>query len=82
MKAAQVDKSRSLTLTIPFNRIIEASSPELIEYVQKTNFPNYMKGPLMSSVVKSVLGEGTSSTSSDPICADTPRCRDFRCRRR
>jgi len=36
-----------LSVTIPGMRIIDLSKPEWIEYIQKTNFENYVKGHLL-----------------------------------
>lgn len=58
MRRAQKDKSKSLTLSIPFIRLVDCSSPSAIEYIQRTNFANYVKGPLFGDVMKDILGEG------------------------
>ncbi|KAH9824354.1 cytochrome P450 [Melampsora americana] len=46
------------TLTLPGTRLIEISRPEWIEYVQKTNFNNYVKGNLFQEVMSPVFGQG------------------------
>ncbi|KNE98919.1 hypothetical protein PSTG_07764 [Puccinia striiformis f. sp. tritici PST-78] len=46
------------SFTVPGLRIIDVSKPEWIEYLQKTNFNNYVKGPLLQPVMLDVLGHG------------------------
>eukprot|EP01117_Protostelium_nocturnum_P008712 TRINITY_DN3122_c0_g1_i1.p1 TRINITY_DN3122_c0_g1~~TRINITY_DN3122_c0_g1_i1.p1 ORF type:complete len:512 (+),score=127.97 TRINITY_DN3122_c0_g1_i1:48-1583(+) len=53
------------TFTLPFFRIIDISKPDWIEYVQKTNFKNYVKGETSSAVMKDVLGAGIFATDGD-----------------
>ncbi|EGG04372.1 cytochrome P450 monooxygenase [Melampsora larici-populina 98AG31] len=45
-------------LTLPGTRLIQISRPEWIEYVQKTNFSNYVKGNLFQDVMSPVFGQG------------------------
>ena len=45
------------TFTLPFFRLIDISKPEWIEYIQKTNFKNYVKGDDFGKNVKDILGE-------------------------
>ncbi|GAA5933384.1 uncharacterized protein JCM15063_001301 [Sporobolomyces koalae] len=53
------DKGKSLTLTAPWGRrMIEVSAPHMLEYVQKTNFANYVKGPLFHRNLSGLLGNG------------------------
>ncbi|PLW34730.1 hypothetical protein PCANC_15055 [Puccinia coronata f. sp. avenae] len=46
------------SLTIPGTRIIDVSKPEWLEYIQKTNFDNYVKGPLFRNIMSDVFGDG------------------------
>jgi hypothetical protein len=49
-KNAQPDseKGKAMSLTVPWGRrMIDVSAPHMLEYVQKTNFANYVKGPLL-----------------------------------
>lgn len=61
MRRAQKDQSKNLTVSIPFIRIIDCTSPQAIEYIQKTNFSNYVKGPLFGDVMNDILGEGEAN---------------------
>ncbi|KAF9110306.1 cytochrome P450-dit2 [Mortierella sp. AM989] len=46
-------------ITVPVRgRMIAINNPELIEYTHKTNFNNYIKGPIFEHDVKDVLGRG------------------------
>ncbi|PLW27641.1 hypothetical protein PCANC_19540 [Puccinia coronata f. sp. avenae] len=44
--------------TIPGARVIDVSKPEWLEYIQKINFDNYVKGPLFGNVMSDVFGDG------------------------
>ncbi|EGG11203.1 cytochrome P450 monooxygenase [Melampsora larici-populina 98AG31] len=44
--------------TFPGLRLIDISKPEWIEYVQKTNFSNYVKGHMFRDIMSDVFGEG------------------------
>ncbi|KAH9444170.1 hypothetical protein KEM48_010989 [Puccinia striiformis f. sp. tritici PST-130] len=46
------------SVTMPGLRLIDISKPEWLEYVQKTNFHNYVKGPRFHSVMADVFGNG------------------------
>lgn len=46
-------------------RFVDVSKPEWLEYVQKTNFTNYVKGPMMHSVLHEVLGDGIFATDDE-----------------
>lgn len=52
------DTSKRLSFTFPGRRIIDCTRPDYIEYIQKTNMDNYVKGPMFQSTMKDVLGEG------------------------
>ncbi|WAR61354.1 hypothetical protein PtB15_12B39 [Puccinia triticina] len=43
--------------TVPGVRIIDISKPEWIEYAQKTNLVDYIKGPLGQAIMYDVLGD-------------------------
>ncbi|KAF9110307.1 hypothetical protein BGX27_006513 [Mortierella sp. AM989] len=47
------------SLTVPLRgRLIAINNPELIEYILKTNFNNYIKGEVFSSQITDMLGDG------------------------
>ncbi|GAA5997838.1 hypothetical protein JCM5350_002745 [Sporobolomyces pararoseus] len=53
------EKGKALSFTAPYGRrMIEISSPHMLEYVQKTNFNNYVKGPLFYKNLSGLLGDG------------------------
>ncbi|GAA5895285.1 uncharacterized protein JCM6883_001461 [Sporobolomyces salmoneus] len=53
------EKGKALSFTAPYGRrLIEISSPEMLEYVQKTNFSNFVKGPLFYKNLSGLLGDG------------------------
>ncbi|KAA1080082.1 Cytochrome P450 52A3 [Puccinia graminis f. sp. tritici] len=45
------------SITLPGARVIEISKPEWIEYVQKTNFENYVKGDMFQSLMADLFGK-------------------------
>ncbi|KAI7951134.1 hypothetical protein MJO29_009808 [Puccinia striiformis f. sp. tritici] len=45
-------------ITVPGVRMIDVSKPEWLEYIQKTNFDNYVKGPLFRNCMYDVFGDG------------------------
>ncbi|KAF9204327.1 hypothetical protein BGZ49_005427 [Haplosporangium sp. Z 27] len=46
-------------ITVPIHgRMIAINSPELIEYIHKTNFSNYIRGKEYYELVKDLLGDG------------------------
>ncbi|PLW36325.1 hypothetical protein PCANC_19449 [Puccinia coronata f. sp. avenae] len=44
------------SITLPGVRLIEISKPEWIEYVQRTNFDNYVKGDMFQSLMEDLFG--------------------------
>lgn len=46
------------SVTFPGLRLIDISKPEWIEYVQKTNFSNYVKGHIFRDIMSDVFGQG------------------------
>ncbi|KAF9566421.1 hypothetical protein EC968_003765 [Mortierella alpina] len=47
------------SISLPFfGRMIQGDEPELIEHVLKTNFPNYIKGPMLKDMLADILGVG------------------------
>ncbi|CAO3568868.1 unnamed protein product [Mortierella alpina] len=47
------------SISLPlFGRMIQGDKPELVEYVLKTNFPNYIKGPMLKDMLADILGVG------------------------
>lgn len=52
------DHSKRLSFTFPGRRIIDCTRPDYIEYIQKTHFENYQKGPMFHDTMKDVLGDG------------------------
>eukprot|EP01117_Protostelium_nocturnum_P001864 TRINITY_DN1236_c0_g1_i1.p1 TRINITY_DN1236_c0_g1~~TRINITY_DN1236_c0_g1_i1.p1 ORF type:complete len:499 (+),score=107.05 TRINITY_DN1236_c0_g1_i1:54-1550(+) len=51
--------------TIPFIRATDISHPSHIEYVQKTNFDNYVKGNVTARVMADILGKGIFATDGE-----------------
>ncbi|GAA5838846.1 hypothetical protein JCM5353_003486 [Sporobolomyces roseus] len=57
------DKGKALSFTVPWGRrMVEISSPHMLEYVQRTNFNNYVKGPLFHRNLSGLLGNGIFTT--------------------
>lgn len=53
------------SISLPFfGRMIQGDEPELIEYVLKTNFPNYIKGPMLTDMLADILGIGKDFCSA------------------
>ncbi|KAA1068783.1 hypothetical protein PGT21_001908 [Puccinia graminis f. sp. tritici] len=46
------------SVTMPGLRLVDISKPEWLEYIQKTNFHNYVKGSRFHSVMTDVFGNG------------------------
>ncbi|KAA1103818.1 Protein kinase alk2 [Puccinia graminis f. sp. tritici] len=46
------------SITVPGVRIIDVSKPEWLEYIQKTNFDNYQKGPMFRGLMVDLFGDG------------------------
>ncbi|KAF9947053.1 hypothetical protein BGZ72_010908 [Mortierella alpina] len=45
------------SISLPFfGRMIQGDTPELIEYVLKTNFQNYIKGPMLMDMLADIIG--------------------------
>ncbi|KAH9450497.1 hypothetical protein MJO29_009815 [Puccinia striiformis f. sp. tritici] len=44
------------SFTLPGKRMIDVSKPEWVEYIQKTNFNNYVKGPMIYPAMSDVWG--------------------------
>ncbi|GAA6035647.1 hypothetical protein JCM8097_004946 [Rhodosporidiobolus ruineniae] len=57
-KAGVTDPSRALSWTVPGLRFVALTQPHQLEYIQSTNFKNYVKGPLQRYVMGQVLGNG------------------------
>ncbi|KAL8280285.1 hypothetical protein RQP46_007399 [Phenoliferia psychrophenolica] len=57
-RKANPDQNKTISLTVPGRRIIDITKPSWIEYVQKTNFPNFEKGPRAYENLHGVLGDG------------------------
>ncbi|KAF9173809.1 cytochrome P450-dit2 [Mortierella sp. AD011] len=54
------------SLTIPLRgRIIAINNPELIEYILKTNFNNFIKGETLTSQLIDILGSGIFVSDGD-----------------
>ncbi|GAA6003659.1 hypothetical protein JCM10207_003533 [Rhodosporidiobolus poonsookiae] len=49
---------RTLSVTVPGRRFIDCSRPEALEYIQKTNFGNFVKGQRMHEKLATILGDG------------------------
>ncbi|CAH7675951.1 cytochrome P450 [Phakopsora pachyrhizi] len=60
-----LQKSPGLSITLPWLRLIDISKPEWVEYVQKTNFQNYVKGNLFQEVVADVFGDGIFASDGE-----------------
>ncbi|BGP01480.1 putative cytochrome P450 monooxygenase [Rhodotorula toruloides ATCC 204091] len=54
----QKDPSRAVSITLPWRRMIEASKPEYLEYIQRTNFNNFVKGDQFYKNLSGLLGDG------------------------
>ncbi|KAG0142585.1 hypothetical protein CROQUDRAFT_224839 [Cronartium quercuum f. sp. fusiforme G11] len=61
------------SFTFPGMRIIDISKPEWIEYVQKKNFSNFIKGALIHEVMGDVFGDGIFVTDG-PQWKTTRQC--------
>ncbi|GAA5832431.1 hypothetical protein JCM11251_006452 [Rhodosporidiobolus azoricus] len=61
----KTDPSRALSFTVPGNRMIEISKPEYLEYIQKTNFKNYVKGRRFYNNLTGLLGDGIFCVDGD-----------------
>jgi len=46
------------SMTLPGTRLVDVSKPEWLEYIQKTNFENYVKGSMMRDIMFDVFGNG------------------------
>ncbi|PLW48676.1 hypothetical protein PCANC_15462 [Puccinia coronata f. sp. avenae] len=53
------------SITVPGVRIIDVSKPEWLEYIQKTNFDNYEKGPMFRSLMADLFGNGILVTDGE-----------------
>ncbi|KAM0786348.1 hypothetical protein ACM66B_001820 [Microbotryomycetes sp. NB124-2] len=47
-----------LSMTAPGRRIIDITRPDLLEFVQKGGFDNFVKGPMFHDNMKDILGDG------------------------
>ncbi|GAA5961940.1 hypothetical protein JCM21900_001155 [Sporobolomyces salmonicolor] len=56
------DPARALTRTIPWNRLVSLTRPEHLEWIQKTNFSQFQKGPDLPWNMGQILGEGIFTT--------------------
>ncbi|KAM0756345.1 putative cytochrome P450 monooxygenase [Meredithblackwellia eburnea MCA 4105] len=56
---------KAVSLTLPGHRMIDITKPEWIEYIQKTNFANFRKGPTFFDNMHDVLGEGIFVVDGD-----------------
>jgi hypothetical protein len=54
-------------MSLPFLRIIDSTSPESIEHVQKTNFSNYVKGWRTFEILKDAFGEGIFGVDGERV---------------
>lgn len=63
----QLDKNKTLTMCIPFMRVIDGTSPKTIEHVQKFHFHKYKKGPLVGNVLAQVLGDGIFAVDDEKV---------------
>lgn len=55
---------RTLSITIPFRRLVDCSQPDSLEHIQKTNFSNFQKGKTMRDRL-SILGNGIFAVDGD-----------------
>ncbi|KAF9925515.1 hypothetical protein BGZ67_008568 [Mortierella alpina] len=47
------------SISLPlFGRMIQGDEPEIVEHVLKTNFPNYIKGPMLKDMLTDIIGVG------------------------
>ncbi|KAG0213597.1 hypothetical protein BGX28_004014 [Mortierella sp. GBA30] len=53
------------SISLPFfGRLIQGDEPAIIEYVLKTNFPNYIKGQTLTDTLEDIIGKGRHSSDS------------------
>ncbi|PLW50750.1 hypothetical protein PCASD_00742 [Puccinia coronata f. sp. avenae] len=53
------------SITVPGVRIIDISKPEWLEYIQKTNFDNYEKGPMFRLPMADLFGDALLVVDGD-----------------
>ncbi|ORY63680.1 putative cytochrome P450 monooxygenase [Leucosporidium creatinivorum] len=63
-KQRQKTKKR-LSWTVPGIRLVEASNPADLEYIQRTNFGNFVKGSLFNENTKQILGNGIFNSDGE-----------------
>ncbi|KAG0009079.1 hypothetical protein BGZ81_003648, partial [Podila clonocystis] len=52
-----------------FNLHDPVNSPEILEYILKTNFNNYIKGKIFYNQLRDILGHRTFVSDGDPSTA-------------
>ncbi|KAL3684513.1 hypothetical protein R1sor_002535 [Riccia sorocarpa] len=55
----------TVTFTVASNRFVNIGRPDNVEYILKTNFPNYIKGPTNLKRLKDLLGSGIFAADGD-----------------
>ncbi|KAK5797260.1 cytochrome P450 [Linnemannia elongata] len=47
------------SISLPFfGRLIQGDEPKIVEHVLKTNFPNYIKGEMLTGLLEDIIGKG------------------------
>ncbi|BGP17833.1 hypothetical protein JCM10213_008367 [Rhodosporidiobolus nylandii] len=59
------DPARAVSDTVIGRRFVAMTRPEHLEWIQKTNFKNYVKGPIAFAVMGQVLGKGIFTSDGD-----------------
>ncbi|GAA6032203.1 hypothetical protein JCM8097_007123 [Rhodosporidiobolus ruineniae] len=55
---ADCPPGRTISITLPFRRLVNCSNPTALEYIQRGNFDNFVKGQTMYERLATVLGDG------------------------
>ncbi|KAL2632928.1 hypothetical protein R1flu_004407 [Riccia fluitans] len=55
----------TFTFKLLYGRFIHVGRPDSVEYMLKTNFPNYIKGPVSGELFQELLGNGIFTADGD-----------------
>ncbi|KAL3690909.1 hypothetical protein R1sor_004560 [Riccia sorocarpa] len=55
----------TVTFTVASNRFVNIGRPDNVEYILKTNFPNFTKGPITLERLRDLLGNGIFAADGD-----------------
>lgn len=67
-RSQQKDKSKTLTISLPFLRVIDGTQPDLIRHMQQTRLDVYEKGKITAELLRDVLGEGIFAVDGEKVC--------------